>query len=674
MQYPASKIRNVCLMGHGGDGKTSLAEALLFYTKCTDRMGKTADGNTVCDYDAEEIARKISIGTAVAPVEWNGYKINVLDTPGYFDFEGEVIQALSACEFAIIALSGKDGVNVGTEKAVKFCKKLGIPAMFYITKMDEENADFHKVYKQLKETFGTTVCAINAPIINNGKTVGYVDLTDMKGKRFENGKEIAVDVPASMSDLLDDFKAGFSEALAETSDEMMEKFFMEEPFTVDEIKQGLSTGIETHSIFPVSSGSAFQLLGIEPLLKFIVDYTPAPSCDESKPTALQVFKTVADPFVGKMSFFKVAAGKIASGMSLTNTANDTVEKIGKVYVVKGKTQKEVTELGAGDIGVVTKLTNTATGNLLAAAGSDIKPVVIDYPNPCLSMTVIPKAKGDEDKISQGLQRLAEEDLTFKYETNTETHEQIISGMGEMHLNVIVSKLKNKFNVDVDLAAPRIAYREAIRKKVSQRGRHKKQSGGHGQFGDVVIEFEPYDGEELVFEERVFGGAVPKNFFPAVEKGLRECAKKGVLAGYPMVGLKATLVDGSYHPVDSSEMSFKMAASIAYKEGLKLANPTILEPIGTLKVYIPDSMMGDIIGDINKRRGQIMGMTPAAEAGLQEVSAEVPMSEMATYAIDLRSMTRGRGYFTLDFARYQDAPANIAQQVIEESKANLEEEE
>lgn len=674
MLYTADKIRNVCVLGHGGDGKTSLVEALLYYTKGTDRMGKTADGNTVCDYDSEEISRKISIGAAIAPVEWNGYKINFIDTPGYFDFEGEVIQGLKAAEFAIIVLSAKDGINVGTEKAVKLCAKMKIPAMFYISKMDEEHSDFHKVYSSLKEKFGSSVCAINAPIQKDGKTIGYVDLTDLKGKRFEKGQEIAVEIPASMQGDIDDFSNGFREALAETSDELMEKFFADEPFTTDEIKTGLSAGIKSHSILPVTSGAPFQLLGIEPLLNFIIHYTPAPEAKASDPLALFVFKTVADPFVGKMSFFKILAGKLTSGLTLTNKKNDMQEKIGRIYTIKGKQQTEVTELSAGDIGVLTKLQNTSTGSLLVAPGSTAEIDPIEYPKPCLSMAVMPKSKGDEDKISQGLQKLAEEDMTITFTTNNETHEQIISGLGEMHLNVIVSKLKNKFNTDVLLVAPKIAYREAIRKKVSQRGRHKKQSGGHGQFGDVVIEFEPYDGDDLVFEERVFGGAVPKNFFPAVEKGLRDCAKHGVLAGYPVVGLKATLVDGSYHPVDSSEMSFKMAASIAYKEGLKQANPAILEPIGNLKVYIPDSLMGDIIGDINKRRGQIMGMNPSDEPGIQVVEAEVPIAEMATYAIDLRSMSRGVGSFELTFARYQDAPSNVAQQVIENAKVESEEEE
>lgn len=671
MQYTVDKIRNICLLGHHSSGKTALAEALLYYTKGTDRLGNSEEGTTVCDFDAEEIKRKMSVSASVAPIYWGDFKINLLDTPGYFDFEGEAVQALSAAEYAVITVSARSGVKVGTEKAFKLCKEKGIPAMFYVTKMDADSGDYHKVIKQLKEKFGQRICIYNVPIIVDGKTLGYVDLKDMQGKRFENGVKIPVEIPPSMDGILKECKESFNEALAETSDEMMEKYFAGEEYTPEEIKHAMKTGIKEGSIYPVMSGSSVALLGIEPLLKFITSYTPEPKADPNADTAIKVFKTVADPFVGKMSYFKVLSGKIKQGDALINRNSENTEKISKLYVIKGKKQTETSELSAGDIGVVTKLQQTSTGDILTAGRADVKDVEIKYPRPCLSMAIMPKAKGDEEKISQGLQKLKEEDLTFTYKTNAETHEQIISGMGEIHLDIIVSKLKTKFGVDVDLKAPKIAYREAIRKKVEQRGKHKKQSGGHGQYGDVLITFEPYDGEDLLFEEKIFGGSVPKNFFPAIEKGLRECAAKGIQAGYPVVGLKATLTDGSYHDVDSSEMSFKMAASIAFKEGLKNANPTILEPIGTLKVYVPDSLMGDIIGDINKRRGQILGMNPA-EDGLQEVSAEVPISEMASYAVDLRSMTRGRGSFTLDFARYQDAPANVAQQVIAEYQKTKEE--
>lgn len=672
MQYTSDKIRNVCLLGHGGDGKTTLAEAMLYSTKGTDRLGNITDGTTVCDYDPEEIKRKISISTAIAPVEYNGYKINIIDTPGYFDFEGEVLQAVRAAETALIVVNAKDGIHYGTTKAMKVAENNKMPCLFFITKIDEENADFEKVYTAIKERYGQKICPISVPIMENEKMTGYVDLIEMKGKNIEGGKVTEIPIPDALKDEVAQLRHSLDETVAETEEELMEKFFAEEEFTAEEIKRAFSHGIKERSIFPVMCGSGTTLAGIQILLKFIQQYTPAPSADPSAPTAAFTFKTVADPFVGKMSFLKILAGQLKNGMTLTNKRTDTAEKLGHIFTIKGKKQTEVEELAAGDIGIVTKLVSTATGDVLCAPGSNIEVEPIKYPRPCLSMAIFPLSKGDEEKIAQGIQRISEEDPTYSYTINSETREQIISGMGETHLDVLVSKLKSKFGVGVELRPAKVAYREAIRKKVKQQGKHKKQSGGHGQYGDVWIEFEPYDGEDLLFEEKIFGGSVPKNFHPAVEKGLRECAQHGVLAGYPVVGLKATLVDGSYHDVDSSEMAFKMAASIAFKEGLKNANPTILEPIGKLLVYIPDRMMGDIIGDITKRRGQIIGMTPTGD-GLQEVEAEVPMAEMATYAIDLRSMTRGRGVFTLDFIRYSDAPANIVAKVIEDAKKNKEEE-
>ncbi len=660
-------------MGHGGDGKTSLAEALLFYTKGTDRLGKTADGNTVCDFDPEEIKRKISISTALAPVEWKNTKINILDTPGYFDFEGEVRQALSAVETALIVVSAKDGVNVGTEKAFKLAKAKGVPVMFFITKADEENANFEKVFEELQEKFGAGMCAINIPLVSNGKAAGYYNLIDEVCRKSEGGKLVDVPVPGDAADEISKLKDVLNEAIAATDEELMEKFFDGGEFTKDEIRKGVEIGLKSETLVPVLCGSSMTFEGIPSLLDFIAHYVPSPKDDSSADPALFVFKTIADPFVGKMSFFKVLSGNINAGITLTNPRSGSNEKLGRIFTIKGKNQTEVDGLCCGDIGVVNKLVATGTGDVLCAAGMNIEVKPIDYPKPCFSRAILPKAKGDEEKISLGLQRLAEEDPTFSYVNNAETHEQVISGMGDTHLDVIVSKLKSKFNVGVDLKEPKVPYREKISQKVRVQGKHKKQSGGHGQYGDVWIEFEPYDGEELLFEENVFGGAVPRNFFPAVEKGLRECAQKGVLAGYPVVGLKATLVDGSYHPVDSSEMSFKMAASIAYKEGLKQAKPKILEPIGKLKVLIPDSLMGDIMGDVSKRRGSIIGMAPAEERGMQEVQATVPMSEMASYATDLRSMTRGRGSFDLEFDSYQIAPDNVAQQIIEEAKKDEEEE-
>ncbi len=661
-------------MGHGGDGKTSLAEALLYYTKGADRLGKTSDGTSVCDFDPEEIKRKISISTAVAPIEWNGYKINILDTPGYLDFEGEVVQALSAVETAVIVVSGKSSsVHYATKKAFKLAQERNLPTMVFISRLDEENCDFHKTFARLKEAFDTHLCAMNVPIIQDGKTVGFVDLLDMKGKNHVNGKTIEVPIPESMNEEVAALRKILDESVAETSDELMEKFFADEPFTTEEIQAALGKGVKERKFIPVLTGSSATLGGMHATLKFMANYLPAPEIDpKNTDTVIQVFKTVSDPFVGKMSYFKVKSGILKTGDTLTNFTTGQNEKFGHIFVIKGKKQIEVSELGAGDIGVVTKLASTNTGDAVGTPGAkyDAEPII--YPEPCLTRAIYPKTKGDEDKISQGLQKIAEEDKTITCRNDAETHEQVISGMGEMHLDVIASKLKTKFSVDVDLVEPIVPYREAIRKTVEQQGKHKKQSGGHGQYGDVWIKFEPCESDEMVFETAVVGGAVPKNFFPAVEKGLRECCQHGVLAGYPVVGLKATLYDGSYHDVDSSEMSFKVAASLAFKEGLKKANPVILEPIGELKVVIPDDLMGDVIGDINKRRGQIMGMAPSKERGTQEVTAMVPMAEMLSYAIDLRSMTRGAGSFKLTFDSYQDAPANVAQRVIENSK-NKEEE-
>ncbi len=668
MQYSAAQIRNICLMGHGGDGKTSLAEALLYHTKGTDRLGMTADGNTVCDFDPEEIKRKISISTAIAPVEWKNTKINVLDTPGYFDFEGEVLQALSAVETALIVVSAKDGVNVGTEKAFKLAKSKGVPVMFFISKVDEENAAFQKVFDQLKEMFGKGLCAVNVPVfVSDGSLAGYYNLVDDVCRKASGGAVGEVPLPESKKEAIDRLKGILNEAIAETDDELMEKFFAGEEFTKEEIRKGVEIGLETETLVPVLCGSSFTLEGIPSLLDFIAQYVPAPKDKSNDDAGLFVFKTIADPFVGKMSFFKVVSGSVNAGTTLVNQRTGANEKLGHIYVMKGKKQTEVPAFSCGDIGVVNKLVSTGTGDILCPAGANVEVKPIEYPKPCFSRAIMPKAKGDEEKISQGLQRLAEEDPTFTYVNNAETHEQVISGMGDTHLDVIVSKLKSKFNVAVELKEPRVPYREAIRKKVKQQGKHKKQSGGHGQYGDVWIEFEPYDGEELLFEENVFGGAVPRNFFPAVEKGLRECALKGVLAGYPVVNLAADLYDGSYHPVDSNEISFKLAARLAYKKGLPEAKPILLEPIGTLKVTVPDALVGDAIGDLNKRRGRMLGMNPAdKKSGYTTLEADVPKAEMMDYTIALRAMSQGRGTFDFVVDRYEEVPGAVAQKIIAES--------
>ena len=669
MQYTTDKIRNICLLGHGGDGKSALAEALLYFTGSTDRLGTAAQGNTVSDFDPEEIKRQISISTSVIPVEWKGKKINLLDTPGYFDFEGEVLQAVRMAETALVVVSAKGGIHFGTTKAINLAKSLNMPQLFFITSIDEEHSDFYGVFDALKQRYGKGVCAISVPIIENEKVTGYVDIVEMKGKRIVNNKVEIIDIPASLQEEIDMLRQLLIESVAEADDDLMEKFFADEPFTDEEIIRGLSHGIAGRKVFPVLCGSSATLFGMGILLDFIDKFTSAPNLDPKGETELYTFKTVADPFVGKLSYFKVLQGTLKAGDTLHNPRKDTDEKFARIFTVKGKAQTEVKELVAGDIGVVAKLASVATGDTLGAADVVVPPV--EYPVPNLKMSVFAVAKGEEEKIASGLAKLREEDPTFTYKTDPETKESVISALGDTQIDVIMSKLKAKYGVSVDLRTPKVAYRETIRKTVTQQGKYKKQSGGHGQYGDVHIRFEPYDGIDLVFGEEIFGGSVPKNFHPAVEKGLRESAQKGVLAGYPVVGLKATLVDGSYHDVDSSEMSFKLAAGVAYKEGLPKASPVILEPIGKLLVHVPDRMMGDIIGDITKRRGQIIGMTPIGDEGYQEIEAEVPMAEMMTYAIDLRSMTRGRGTFTFDFLRYADAPANVAEKVIADAKAKEE---
>lgn len=682
-QYDAKKILNIALAGHSGAGKTSVAESMIYLAGLSDRIGKIADGNTVLDYDPEEIKRKVSVITAVAPIEWKNTKINIIDTPGLFDFEGGVREGMRAADSALIVVSGKNGVDVGTEKAVKLADKMGLTKMFFVNGLCDESARFYRVFETLKSTFGPAVCPVIVPYIQDGKANVYVNLFEYKAYKYENGKMSQTDMP-DMGDRLEGLRVAIKEAVAETSEELLDKFIMGEEFTPEEIILGVSQGVKDGSILPVFCGDAQNTFGINQLLdsltwlapsaadkgsEFGVDTNGDPveiSVNENGAAAAIVFKTVADPFVGKLSYFKVISGKISTDTPLINMRTGNQERITKVLTVRGKKQEDAAYVGAGDIGAIPKLQNTITGDTLCAPTRKVMLDGITYPNPTYTMAIYPKTKGEEEKVAAGLAKLAEEDPTIKFGMNTETHEMIISGMGEQHLDVIVSKLKNKYNVDVVLKEPKIAYRETIRKKVSVQGRHKKQSGGHGQFGDVWIEFEPCDCDDLEFAERVVGGAVPKGFFPAVEKGLRDAIQKGPLAGYPVVGLKATLYDGSYHPVDSSEMSFKMAAAIAYKNGMPQANPTLLEPIGSLKAMVPDNNMGDIMGEVTKRRGRVLGMNPG-EDGMQVVEAEVPMAEMHDFSTYIRQVTQGRGSFTFDFVRYEDAPANIAQKIIENAK-------
>ena len=675
MSYATKDIRNIALLGHGGNGKTSLAESILFLTGVTDRLGSSAAGNSVSDYDPEEIRRQISISASTMYTEYQKTKINIIDTPGYFDFAGEVVQALRVADIGIICVSAKDGLNVGAEKAWKALSDAGLPRAIYISKVDEEHADFYKAFEQLREKFGPSLSPMSAPIMEGTKVTGLVDILARKAYKYEGKKRTEIPMPGEMADRVEEMYNEIAENAAGTSEELMDKYLETMELSAEEIYGALGTGIAECEITPVFCGSAVTGLGTTVLLDAVKNFFPYPReggelVNESGPAKAIVYKTISDQF-GKFSLFKVISGKVTPDMTLVNARSGAQEKLGHIYYMQGKKNVEVQEIGCGDIGAVSKLSDTKTGDTLCDGKAVEAAPGIEYAVPCYSMAIAPKTKGQEDKVAQGLARLGEEDRSFTITNNAETKQMVIAGAGDIQLDVLCNKLKNKFGVEVELSPARVAYREKIRKPLKAHGRHKKQSGGHGQFGDVWIEFEPQDEQEdMIFAENVFGGSVPKNFFPAVEKGLRECCTKGVLAGYPMVYLKATLYDGSYHPVDSSEMAFKTAASLAYKELIN-ASPVILEPIGLLKVTIPDANMGDIMSDISsKRRGTVMGMN--AEGGMQTVEAEVPMAEMSSYAIDLRSMTQGRGSFTLEFVRYAEAPAAVQQKIIDEAKANADE--
>lgn len=683
-QYQAKNILNVAIAGHSGSGKTTVAEAMLFLSGASDRLGKVSEGNTICDYDQEEIRRKTSVTTAVAPLEWRNYKINFIDTPGLFDFEAGMCEAVRAADTVLITVSGKSGVSVGTEKAEKAAAKRGLAKIFFVNGLCDEGADFYKVFENLKASFGPSVCPVVVPFLQDGKVACYINLLEYKAYEYKDHKAVEVSMP-DMGTRLEGLRTAIYEAVAETNDEMFEKYFSGEKFTPAEVILGIHQGVKSGKISPVFCGDAQSTDGIDELLDGLIWLAPASNetggelgvdidgepveltVNQDGATAAVVFKTIVDPFIGKLSYIKVISGKLSADSQLVNMRTGNQERVGKVLTMRGKKQEDADYIGAGDIGAVPKLQGVNTGDTLCSPTRKVTLDPVEYPAPTLSMAILPKNKGDEDKVAQGIFRLMEEDPTIRFENNAETHQMVISGLGEQHLDVIVSKLKSKFGVEVTLEKAKVPYRETIRKKVQVQGRHKKQTGGHGQFGDVWIEFEPCDSEGLEFGERVVGGAVPKGFFPAVEKGLRECMLKGVLAGYPMVGLKATLYDGSYHPVDSSEMAFKMAAAAAYKAGIPQAGPVLLEPIGVLKATVPDDNMGDIMGEVNKRRGRVLGMEPNSE-GLQIVEAEVPMAEMSDFSTFIRQTTRGRGSFTFAFVRYEEAPAHVAQQIMEQAKA------
>ena len=690
MSYSVQNIRNVCLLGHGGNGKTALAESLLYMTGAIDRMGKAADGNTVCDYDAEEIRRQISVSTSVAPLEYKGCKINLLDTPGGFDFAGEVMEALRAADAAIIVCSAKDGISVGLEKAWKYCEERNMPRFLYISKTDEENSDYNATFDALRERFGNKIAPLVVPIWDESKHVtGLIDVLNKRAYEMHDLKRVEIDVPEDKAGVITEFNDALKESVAETSEEFMDKFFGGEDFTYAEMIQGLRQGVRELSLFPVLCGSAVNCMGSLMLMYNIVDLLPNPmegnyhkatrqdgETEEfvvspgGVPTAF-VFKTLSDQY-GKYSFIKVLSGVITPDLTLVDSRTGANEKLGRLYVMRGKKATEVKELTCGDIGAIGKMEKVKTGDTLCDARKVVALKGIPFAEPCYSVALVPKVRGQEDKVAQGLNRLNEEDPTFTVTNNAETHQMVLSGAGDMQVDVLVSKLKSRFNVEVETKPVRVPYREKIRKTVQKQGRHKKQTGGSGQFGDVWIRFEPNaESEEMVFAEEVFGGSVPKNFFPAVEKGLREACVHGPLAGYPVVNLKAVLYDGSYHPVDSSEIAFKTAAQLAYKAAMPEANPVLLEPVGELKVTVPDSYMGDVIGDLNKRRGRVMGMTPTGD-GDQVIEAEVPMAEMGSYAIDLRAMTQSRGSFIFHFVRYEDCPPAAQEKAIAEAKAMAEE--
>ncbi len=665
-------IRNIALLGHGNSGKTSLAESMLFITGAVDRMGKVTDGNTVCDYDAEEIKRQITISSSVAPVSFGGCKINVLDCPGYFDFVGEVLCALRAVEAGFILLTAKDGLSVGAERSWKYLKAANLPTAFVVSKADEEHGDYFAVVEALRAKYGSIVAPVTIPS-SDGK--GVIDLVHNVCYTSNGAKTVKGAVPAADAGHVEDLRMELMETAAGATEELMEKFFETMELDEADMVAGIKAGMKERGVVPVFASAAMLNVGTEALLQGIVDYVPSPDemegIDPNGPTLGFVFKTVSDQF-GKYSFVKVMKGTISSDLSLRNVRASSTDKLGRLYTAAGKKMTETKDACCGDIVAVGKM-DWKTGDTVCDPKNEVELPAIEIPEPCYSVAIAPKTKGQDDKVATGLARLNEEDISFSLVNNAETHQMVISGAGDIQVDVLCAKLKSRFGVDTELKPARVAYREKIKGRVEAHGRHKKQSGGSGQFGDVWVRFEPQDeSDEMIFAEEVFGGSVPKNFFPSVEKGLRNAVQKGVLAGYPLVGLKATLYDGSYHPVDSNDMAFQTAARLAYQDGIPKAKPTILEPIGLLKVTIPDANMGDIMSDISsKRRGTVLGMS--AEDGMQTVEAEVPLAEMGSYTIDLRSMTQGRGSFSCKFIRYEEAPGNVQQKVIEDAKKAAEEE-
>lgn len=681
-QYPIDKLRNVALVSHGGAGKTSLAEAILYTSGAIDRLGRVEEGNTVSDHDPEEIKRAVSIGASLIPTEWQGHKINFIDTPGYFDFVGEVRGAMRVSDAAVILACAVSGVEVGTEKVWNYCNEYDIPRAFFINKMDRENANFNRTLDSLRQAFGLNVAPVTLPIGQEASFSGIVDLVGMKAYSFsDNGRKLeGKEIPANMAEQVEEYRTALIEVVAETDDELLMKYLEGEALTDDEIKNGVRAGIQSGKLVPVFCGAAQKNIGTQMLMDTIIQAFPSPAMKtvtgtsprtgseetrkpgDDQPFSALVFKSMADPYVGKLSLFRVYSGVFKSDSQVYNVNRDTTERVGQLFALRGKNQDPVTHVGAGDIGAVAKLGVTGTSDTLADKDHPIQYRAISFPEPVMSLAAEAKAKGDEEKIGTGLVRLTEEDPTFTTRRDPETKQLIISGMGDLHLDVITSKLAKKFGAEVNLITPRVPYRETIRSITKIEGKHKKQSGGKGQYGHVWLEMGPAEsGAGLVFEDKIFGGSVPRQYIPAVEKGVRETMEEGVLAGYPVVDVQVALTDGSYHNVDSSEMAFKIASSMAFKKGFLSARPVLLEPIMNVEVTVPEQYMGDIIGDLNKKRGRILGMEP--KGSFQIVRATVPLSEMFRYATDLRSMTQGRASFMMTPAQYEEVPGHIADQII-----------
>lgn len=687
-KIPNSMIRNIAIISHGGAGKTSVAESMLFTAGAVTRLGRVDDGTSVFDYDQDEIKRKITINTALAPCEWEGHKINLVDTPGYFDFIGEVKGALRIVDGTVLVLCAASGVEVGTEIMYDYAEEQGLPKIAFVNKMDRENANFSKVIEELREKYGTKIVPVQVPIGSEASFKGIVDVLSEKAYIYEDKKPKETEIPEELLGTVEEYKNMLTEASAESCDELLMKYLEGEELSREEIIEGLRKGVKAGKVIPVLCGSAYKNIGISKLMDFITFALPSPidigkiparlreqeielKVDEKEKFAALVFKTMADPYVGKLTFFRVYSGVLKSDSVIYNATKKTSERVGQLFLMKGKNQEPVEFVQAGDIAAVAKLQETSTGDTLCDKESDLALRPIEFPKPVISFAVEPKSKNDEEKVGSGLARFLEEDPTFKVERNTETKETIISGMGELHLEIIVNRLAKKFGVDVDLKSPKIPYKETIKGKAKVEGKHKKQSGGRGQFGHVWIEFEPLTrGEHFEFVDKIFGGAVPRNYIPAVEKGLQEALEEGILAGYPVVDIKATLLDGSYHSVDSSEMAFKIAASLAFKKAMQQAQAVLLEPIVNAEIIVQDHFMGDIMGDMNSRRGRIMGMEPM-DGGLQKVKAQVPLAEMYRYSIDLRAMTQGRGSFSMEYSHYEEVPAHIQDQIVKQAQKEKE---